>query len=190
MTTKHPFKKTGENEYTYRDYKVTRRPTASIHERYRVPKGWSYVSAPTQAAMMDIIDEMAAFDEKQWTPVLRADGTYCSPGCGARCTKDAHDEARRNAALLVSAMGPGWKPRVWENLGWHFEARLDSSEVECHVMPPNRNRDRYTCFLNTNPQFVVMAGTPNEAVAEALRMLSNHVDNLNRAARVVRNPSA
>lgn len=190
MTTKPKFEKTGEHTYSYRGYKVTRRMDVPPGERYRVPKGWSHVSAPTQASMMDIIDEMAAFDKKQWTPVLRKDGIYCSPGCGFKCTKAAHDEAQRNAALLAFALGPGWKPRVWENLGWHFKASLDSTEVECHVTPPTKNCDQYTCYLNTNPQFVVKADTPNEVVTEALNMLDAHINNLSRAARVVRNPTA
>jgi hypothetical protein len=34
-------------------------------------------------------------------------------------------EAERAAAKLLRRMGPGWKPRIWENLGWHFEVHTD-----------------------------------------------------------------
>ena len=35
------------------------------------------------------------------------------------------EQALRTAQKLVKELGPGWKPWVWENCGWHFEARLD-----------------------------------------------------------------
>lgn len=56
-----------------------------------------------------------------WKPKLRG-STYCSPLCGGGCTKAAHDKAVAEANALVLRMkGSGWKPRVWENLGWHYE---------------------------------------------------------------------
>jgi len=32
-------------------------------------------------------------------------------------------EAAAAAAKLVKRLGAGWRPRVWQNLGWHFAAR-------------------------------------------------------------------
>lgn len=31
-------------------------------------------------------------------------------------------EATEAAAKLAEELGPGWKPEVWENLGWHHKA--------------------------------------------------------------------
>jgi len=47
---------------------------------------------------------------------------YCSPACGYGCTREAFEQAQEGARLLVEELGPGFKPRVWENLGWHYEA--------------------------------------------------------------------
>lgn len=56
-----------------------------------------------------------------WSPVKR--GTvFCSPACGGDCTHAQYTEAHHRAAQLVSTLGSGWYPRVWENLGWHWEA--------------------------------------------------------------------
>lgn len=49
-------------------------------------------------------------------------------------------ETERDAWLCADALvntlkqelGGDWKPRVWENLGWHYSARLGSIEVTCH----------------------------------------------------------
>lgn len=186
MTTKHSIQKNEDGTHTYRGHRISRRDD----KRYFV--GWmrSIETAPTLKAMAANIDAYIAAEEKAWKPVLRQDGTYCSPRCGFKCTKAAHDEAQRNAKLLVTALGPGWKPRVWENGGWHFEVVIDSAEVDCRVMPPTRNREQYICYLNTSQQFIAKADTPHEAVAESLRLLDEHVANLTRAATVVRNPAA
>ncbi|WP_131421385.1 hypothetical protein [Comamonas thiooxydans] len=56
-----------------------------------------------------------------WTPVHAGD-IFCSPLCGAGCKKADFDNATAQASLLVSQLGHGWQSRVWENLGWHFEA--------------------------------------------------------------------
>lgn len=54
-----------------------------------------------------------------WKP-KRAGKRYCSPGCGAGCTWDAYQRALDEAHALARACGPGWGPRVWENMGWHW----------------------------------------------------------------------
>lgn len=56
-----------------------------------------------------------------WTPVHDGE-IYCSPLCGAECKKADFDAATEQASLLATKLGDGWNPRVWENLGWHFEA--------------------------------------------------------------------
>lgn len=46
--------------------------------------------------------------------------TYCSPDCGNGCTHAAYLAAKEEAAKTAKALGPGWKPQVWENSGWHW----------------------------------------------------------------------
>lgn len=56
-----------------------------------------------------------------WIPV-RNGNRYCSPSCGRGCTFAEHETAVANADKLATALGSGWKVRVWENLGWHWGA--------------------------------------------------------------------
>lgn len=87
--------------------------------------------------------------DKRWTPVRRG-ALYCSPGCGLPCTWADFKRAARGAAALAEHLGPGWKPRVWENLGWHFEAVL--GEGHLNVSPSLRGRSRrYTAYLSRTP---------------------------------------
>lgn len=69
----------------------------------------------------------------KWTPVLRGD-MYCSPGCGGRCKKADYDKAVEQAGFVAAALGYGWKPRIFENLGWHYEVNKGQATVT-----PNRN---------------------------------------------------
>lgn len=62
------------------------------------------------------------------TPKRRGD-VYCSPRCGYGCTWLAYQQAKSAAAKLCNSLGRGWRPRVWENLGWHYEALREGVEV-------------------------------------------------------------
>ena len=66
--------------------------------------------------------------DDRWTPKLNGK-IFCSPACGAKCTKKDFDEATENARVLASQLGYGWEPRVWENLGWHFEVTKRDATV-------------------------------------------------------------
>lgn len=82
-----------------------------------------------------------------WTPVRRG-AIYCSPACGGGCTWAAFQEATGNADALAKRIGGGWKPRVWENLGWHYSVTSPNNYVKMHpkVYPPDR-RTRYLAFF-------------------------------------------
>lgn len=64
----------------------------------------------------------------RWTPRLNGK-MFCSPACGGKCKKADFDLATDGASALVSQLGRGWEPRVWENLGWHFEATKRGATV-------------------------------------------------------------
>ena len=34
--------------------------------------------------------------------------------------------------LLADALGPGWKPEVWENLGWHYRAVSKDGRIKVY----------------------------------------------------------
>lgn len=58
--------------------------------------------------------------ELSWKPVRRGD-LYCAPACGGRCTLADFSKASKAAKALARNLGKGWRGRVWENLGWHYE---------------------------------------------------------------------
>ncbi len=64
----------------------------------------------------------------EWTPVLKGD-VFCSPACGGNCKKAEYDQAVKAANELAAILGAGWEPDVWENLGWHYRAIKQDSEV-------------------------------------------------------------
>lgn len=64
----------------------------------------------------------AVFSPLSWVPVEGPGDRFCSPACGMGCTRFDRDRAEVSASALAQQLGPGWAPRVWENLGWHFEA--------------------------------------------------------------------
>lgn len=63
-------------------------------------------------------------------PAVRRGNRYCAPWCGRGCTWQEHQAAVASAARLIGRLGPGWKPRVWENLGWHYEAISKCGQVK------------------------------------------------------------
>lgn len=83
--------------------------------------------------------ENAVSTGHKWTPVLRGD-IYCSPGCGGQCKKADYDKAVEQAGFVAAALGYGWKPHVFENLGWHYEVTKGQGTVT-----PNRNGGFTAC---------------------------------------------
>lgn len=82
-----------------------------------------------------------------WKAVRRGE-VYCAPACGGGCTRGAFELATKRAAALVQRMGKGWKPDVWENLGWHYAVISPCGRIKLHVshypLPPLVT---YTAFL-------------------------------------------
>lgn len=84
-------------------------------------------------------------DPRDWTPV-RNGGVFCSPGCGRGCTWMEHEQALEDAHRLAKGLGPGWKPEVWENMGWHFRAVSDDGRWKVHGAYAG-GRDGFHAFL-------------------------------------------
>lgn len=128
-----------------------------------------------------------------WNPLSRRGGIYCSPACGRGCTRAEFDRATRAADALARKLGGGFRPRVWENLGWHYAAELGRTAtyrralVEVHPA----GRQSWTVYLNTDKQFVVQqtGGHPRDAVKDAVEkageFLAGMVADLDKARRAV-----
>jgi len=65
-----------------------------------------------------------------WKPVRRG-GLYCSPACGNGCTYRAYLNVVAAAKQLAKEL-PGFKPHVWENLGWHYSVVALDSRVSVY----------------------------------------------------------
>lgn len=114
--------------------------------------------------------------KRDWTPVL-CDGVYCSPACGGGkgvCDKSKYDLAVKKSKQLAKKLGDGWKPHVWENLGWFYKVTKGKLEVYGH-----RHGD-YSIFLQTTPQFVVHHKTPATGVKLVLKGLDNLIATLQK----------
>jgi hypothetical protein len=68
-----------------------------------------------------------------WRPV-RNGAVFCAPACGRGCTHAEYVHAISNAAVVAKTLGPGWKPHVWENLGW-FYAVEHVTGMKVHCLP-------------------------------------------------------
>lgn len=76
----------------------------------------------------DIAEILGWSPGERWTP--RAQGAvYCSPACGGACRRAAFDRAVGESRELARRMGPGWRPDVWENLGWHYAVHKGKARV-------------------------------------------------------------
>lgn len=105
-----------------------------------------------------------------WKPQHKTGGVYCSPACGRRCTLKEHDTAIKKAVKLVKELKEfGWKPHVWENLGWHYCLKKGENKI--------REYETY-CMAFVwfgGKQFVANGKTPKKALKEAIRMAKNLV---------------
>ena len=119
----------------------------------------------------------------EWTPIHDGE-TYCSPACGARCTRAAFDAATAQVQALVAELGEGWEQEIWENLGWHFEAKKRGAIVSVE-------EDGYKASMRfemgdaTDIYVAETRATPREAVDAVIDRISGHVKALQRALTAI-----
>lgn len=84
--------------------------------------------------------------DRKWVPRARGN-TYCSPACGGGCTKKAYDAAVKECARLVKRLGAGWKPHVYENLGWHYRALSTDGRIVVYYDVYSDKSTGYSMFM-------------------------------------------
>ena len=96
--------------------------------------------------------------------IAKRDGaTYCAPACGRGCAYIEYTRAQRGARALARALGPGWVPRVWENLGWHYEVHLPIEfRVEVHAQ--QYSAAPTSCGIFFGPDYLGCEDSPREAL--------------------------
>lgn len=115
-----------------------------------------------------------------WKP-RRNGRIYCAPACGHGCTYAAYQRAVKAAQRLADRLGKGWKPHVWENLGWHYSAISKSKHLKVYPSIINKKLYDYTAYFSTESatiggRWAASGSTPEKALAnvmeEALRELN------------------
>lgn len=109
----------------------------------------------------------------------------CSKRCGRGCTRKEYETAEKGALKLARRLGKGWKPDVWENLGWHYAARRGGVRVHPHPTGP----PGFTAYLNYQKspggRWVASASTPQKAIAKALAIARMERDEIAKAVRKI-----
>lgn len=116
----------------------------------------------------------------RWTPILDGD-IYCAPACGCKCKLVDFKRATASAAALVTELGDGWQPRVWENLGWHFSAGKGSATVDY-----SESGGHFTAsidagmFRQRHEQFHAVGESPRAAMEAAIAEIEQKIASLKR----------
>ncbi len=78
------------------------------------------------------------------------DTNYCGSRCGRGCTLNEFDKAMDAARDTQAQMGGAWVGRVWENLGWHWEVRLELDDDNWISVRKRRKTDTYDADCRVN----------------------------------------
>lgn len=103
------------------------------------------------------------------------------------------DDAERNARNLVARMkGEGWKPVVFENMGWHW--RAVSGPVQVY---PSGMGDTFWCMIGSEPKQSVGGAAfwtpqrtrcfkdPNRAVRDAMKHVYEFTERISQTVAMM-----
>lgn len=101
--------------------------------------------------------------------------------------------AEAKAQALVDVMGPQWEPRVWRNMGYHYEIRRKLEETGGGVSLRGA-QGRYRCLISFDRcgtgeiSFEIQyRDTPQEAFDAALEELSKYADKVAKLKNFLEN---
>lgn len=116
-------------------------------------------------------------------PALR-----CARWCGRGCTEAEYRAARQTAARLARQLGRGWRPEVWENLGWHARAVSADGRLKVHLSRAGGRRS-YAASLGPREspggRWAESARTAPAAVARVVAAAERELADLHAALRGV-----
>lgn len=128
--------------------------------------------------------------ERGWTPV-RNGAVYCSPRCGFKCTWTGYLDAHNRANGLVTQLGPGWQPKVWENGRWNWAAEKGEATLHPNVDYTTGEPRSWTLFFNVQPQTVIRSTdtnppmTPQQLVETGAAQAREMADHLHARAQAL-----
>lgn len=112
-----------------------------------------------------------------WTPVRRG-ASYCSPACGGKgafgCTWSKFQTATRKAKALAKRMGKNWKPRVWENLGWHWEVTSGPAAIRFTEVK------QFMADVHCGRQVMAYDKDPRKALLAALKETDEYIEQVRK----------
>lgn len=127
-----------------------------------------------------------------WIP-RRVLNRYCAPACGRGCTWSEYQNAVASADKLVKRLrGAGWKPLVFENLGWHWQAVsgpvqvYPSGDGKFWAMIGGSVTDSAGGLAMWTPSRTRRFKDPNRAVQDALLHVKQKMADLNEVLAAAR----
>ncbi len=123
--------------------------------------------------MLTTTQAAATFPKQDWTPRRRG-AIYCSPACGGNCTYADYLAAIKASHKLAAGCGAGYTAHVWENLGWHHEAKSPDGRIQVH---PSHEGTQYTASVGDG-SYWGLGGTPKAAINQALDVAKSHIRKL------------
>jgi hypothetical protein len=120
----------------------------------------------------------------RWTPKLEG-AIYCSPACGGCCKKEDFDRASERAHAVAKMLGAGWVPRVWENLGWHFDVSKGLATVSSPAEGDYEAVLQFTLDGHGTDYFKSVKSCPREAVESVHADVGARISALKRALQSV-----
>lgn len=117
---------------------------------------------------------------------------YCAPACGFNCTHAAYEDAVRRADELCEQLGPGWKPRVHENMGWYWSALGGDGYLYISPTVIDGKVYSYTVFVDDEPRWrccgvwTATGKTPRAAVQAAIELAAENAAQIEKQMAALR----
>jgi hypothetical protein len=111
-----------------------------------------------------------------WKPD-RLGSCFCSPACGRGCTIKEYETALKEATRMAKSLGQGWKPKVFENLGWHPFATLPRTDIHVYGHSSKYPRLHYYYSAGTTSRGILGDGpTARTAVRNMVARITKEHD--------------
>ncbi len=97
---------------------------------------------------------------------------------------DSKREANLAAKKMLKGMGEGWKPRTWDNLGWHFQIIKGKLSID------KTSNNSFRCWFDSGwshngviVQFRGSGPTPKKAYNQLKFIMENYISRIKKELR-------
>ena len=120
-----------------------------------------------------------------WKPI-RDGEIYCAPACGRGCTHAEYAKAISESDGYAQHLGAGWKTRVFENLGWHWELISPSGRLTVSPHYREKKLESFTASIQmkNGPGFHANDKRPRAAISKVRAKVAQHADAM-KALRIL-----